>query len=42
MNGSGMVIGQAALAFEIITGRVANQQRMARSFHEMPAAPADT
>jgi shikimate dehydrogenase len=42
LNGSGMVIGQAALAFEIITGRVPNQQRMARSFHEMPAAPADT
>ena len=42
LNGSGMVIGQAALAFEIITGRVANQQRMGRSFHEMPAAPADT
>jgi shikimate dehydrogenase len=39
LNGSGMVIGQAALAFEIITGRVANQQRMGRSFHEMPAAP---
>ena len=39
LNGSGMVIGQAALAFEIITGRVADQQRMGRSFHEMPAAP---
>lgn len=38
LNGSGMVIGQAALAFEIITGRVADQQRMGRSFHEMPAS----
>lgn len=40
LNGSGMVIGQAALAFEIMTGRVANQQRMAHSFHQMPAVPA--
>ncbi len=38
LNGSGMVIGQAALAFEIMTGRVANQQRMAHSFHQMPGA----
>lgn len=37
LNGSGMVIGQAALAFEIMTGRVANQHRMAESFHKMPA-----
>ncbi|HEU4625023.1 MAG TPA: shikimate dehydrogenase [Steroidobacteraceae bacterium] len=42
LNGSGMVIGQAALAFEIITGRVPDQRRMSQSFHEMPAAPADT
>jgi shikimate dehydrogenase len=41
LNGSGMVIGQAALAFEIMTGRVANQQRMAASFHQMPAAEID-
>jgi quinate/shikimate dehydrogenase (NAD+) len=40
LNGSGMVIGQAALAFEIMTGRVASQQRMAQSFHQMPTAPA--
>jgi shikimate dehydrogenase len=42
LNGSGMVIGQAALAFEIMTARVASQQRMARSFHQMPAVPADS
>ena len=36
LNGSGMVVGQAALAFEIMTGRVASQPRMAKSFHEMP------
>jgi shikimate dehydrogenase len=40
LNGSGMVIGQAALAFEIMTGRVASQQRMAQSFHQMPAVTA--
>jgi shikimate dehydrogenase len=32
LNGSGMVIGQAARAFEIITGCSANQARMADSF----------
>jgi len=32
MNGSGMVIGQAARAFEIISGHAADQSRMARSF----------
>ncbi len=32
LNGSGMVVAQAALAFEIMTGRVANQQRMALEF----------
>ena len=40
LNGSGMVIGQAALAFEIMTGLVADSQRMAHSFHQMPSAPA--
>lgn len=40
-NGSGMVIAQAALAFEIMTGHAADQERMARSFHRMPAAPID-
>jgi shikimate dehydrogenase len=42
LNGSGMVVGQAALAFEIMTGRVANQQRMAESFHQMPALRIDS
>lgn len=32
LNGSGMVIGQAARAFEIITGREADPSRMAQSF----------
>jgi shikimate dehydrogenase len=32
INGSGMVIAQAALAFEIITGLAANKDRMRRSF----------
>jgi shikimate dehydrogenase len=32
MNGSGMVIAQAALAFEIITGLPANKDRMRQSF----------
>jgi len=32
LDGSGMVIGQAALAFEIFTGRRANKERMRRSF----------
>ena len=32
LNGRGMVIGQAARAFEIITGRSADQARMAESF----------
>lgn len=36
LNGSGMVIRQAALAFEILTGRAPDAQRMARSFHQMP------
>jgi shikimate dehydrogenase len=40
-NGSGMVVAQAALAFEIMTGHAADQQRMAQSFHRMPAAPID-
>jgi shikimate dehydrogenase len=40
LNGSGMVVGQAALAFEIMTGRVASQQRMAESFHKMPLTRA--
>lgn len=40
-NGSGMVVAQAALAFEIMTGHVADQQRMAQSFHRMPGASMD-
>ena len=32
LNGSGMVIAQAALAFEIITGHSANKERMRASF----------
>ncbi|MFM5908514.1 MAG: shikimate dehydrogenase [Novosphingobium sp.] len=32
MNGSGMVIGQAARAFQIFTGKAANKARMAESF----------
>lgn len=40
LNGSGMVVGQAALAFEIMTGRVADQERMAQSFDQMPGAAA--
>lgn len=36
LDGSGMVIGQAALAFEVITGRPADVARMRQSF----AAPA--
>jgi len=34
IDGSGMVIGQAALAFEIITGRTADAARMRASFQE--------
>lgn len=41
LNGSGMVVAQAALAFEIMTGHAADQERMARSFHQMPAASID-
>jgi shikimate dehydrogenase len=41
LNGSGMVVAQAALAFEIMTGHVADQGRMTRSFHQMPAASID-
>jgi shikimate dehydrogenase len=40
-NGSGMVVAQAAQAFEIMTGHAADQDRMARSFHQMPAASID-
>lgn len=32
LDGSGMVVGQAARAFEIITGAAANKVRMAKSF----------
>ena len=32
LDGSGMVIGQAAHAFEIFTGRVADKNRMRSSF----------
>lgn len=38
LNGTGMVVAQAALAFEIMTEHAADQERMARSFHQMPAA----
>lgn len=38
LNGSGMVVAQAAMAFEIMTGHSADQGRMMRSFHQMPAA----
>lgn len=41
VNGSGMVVAQAARAFEIITGRAADQERMARSFHQVPAAVSE-
>jgi shikimate dehydrogenase len=34
IDGSGMVVGQAALAFEIITGRPADASRMRASFQE--------
>ncbi len=36
LDGSGMVVGQAALAFEIMTGYAAEPERMARSFHQIP------
>jgi shikimate dehydrogenase len=36
LDGSGMVIGQAARAFEILTGFHANQQRMRESFFRFP------
>jgi len=36
LNGSGMVIGQAALAFEIITGHKADVRRMRASFSARP------
>jgi shikimate dehydrogenase len=41
LDGSGMVVAQAALAFEIMTGHAADQQRMARSFHRMPSVTTD-
>jgi shikimate dehydrogenase len=34
LDGSGMVVYQAAAAFEIFTGRTADRARMRRSFHE--------
>ncbi len=40
LNGAGMVIAQAALAFEIITGLPADKERMSRSFF-CPDAEAD-
>lgn len=39
INGSGMVILQAAEAFDIFTGRRSDPQRMIRSFAEFPASP---
>jgi shikimate dehydrogenase len=41
LNGSGMVVAQAAMAFEIMTGHSADQGRMMRSFHQMPAASVE-
>lgn len=41
LDGSGMVIAQAALAFEIMTGHAADQQRMARSFHRVSPVTTD-
>jgi shikimate dehydrogenase len=41
LNGSGMVVAQAALAFEILTGRVADPVRMAGSFGQTGAQAAD-
>lgn len=38
LNGSGMVIGQAALAFQIITGHVADERRMRTNFFARPEA----
>ncbi len=35
LNGSGMVIAQAAMAFEIITGRPADKARMKASFDSL-------
>ena len=32
LDGSGMVVGQAAMAFEIFTGHAADRQRMRQSF----------
>lgn len=40
LNGAGMVIAQAALAFEIITGFAADKERMSRSFF-CPGVEAD-
>ena len=40
LDGSGMVVFQAAAAFEIFTGRQANRPRMRRSFAEYGAAVA--
>lgn len=40
LDGSGMVINQAALAFEIITGRSADVERMRRSFTVPASEPS--
>ncbi len=40
LNGGGMAVGQAAAAFDIFTGIIADRARMARSFTEF-AIPAD-
>jgi shikimate dehydrogenase len=40
VDGSGMVIGQAALAFEIMTGQRADKERMRRSFFATRPEPA--
>jgi shikimate dehydrogenase len=42
LNGSGMVIGQAALAFQIITGHKADVRRMRESFFVRPAEAVST
>lgn len=39
LDGSGMVIRQAAQAFQILTGREPDTMRMAHSFHQMPQEP---
>lgn len=42
LNGVGMVVGQAALAFDIMTGRVADRARMQASFFATAAGGPDS